>query len=152
MVASVDYQCTTFQPIPQRLEAGTPPIAQVIGLGAAIDYMQEHAAFDLTQPYEHELALYMLHAMQTFQHINIVGAAGNTGNLVSFTVEGMHAHDVATILDQSGVCIRAGTHCAQPIARKMGISSWLRASIAFYNTKEDVDMLIQLLKDIKKAI
>jgi cysteine desulfurase/selenocysteine lyase len=152
MVSTVDYDHTTFQAVPQRLEAGTPPIAQAIGLGAAIRYMQEKMPFAIVQPYEQMLSLHMRDALLSLDNVRIVGNAEVENHLVSFTVRDLHAHDVATVLDQQGICVRAGTHCAQPIAKKMGISSWLRASIAAYTTKEDIDCFVDVVRTLKKIV
>ncbi|RTL05858.1 SufS family cysteine desulfurase [Candidatus Dependentiae bacterium] len=146
MVATVDYNGATFQPIPQLLEAGTPPIAQAIGLGAAVDYVQANIDFNELQQYEHALSLHVLNGLMDFKHVSIVGPAGQTSHLVSFTVNGLHAHDVATLLDAQGICVRAGTHCAQPIARKLGISSWLRASVGPYNSFEDIELFLDVIR------
>jgi cysteine desulfurase/selenocysteine lyase len=148
MVATVDFQSATFQPMPQLLEAGTPPIAQVIGLGAAIDYIGEYINFNELELYENMLSEKMVKGLSALDYVHFVGSTDYASHLVSFTVDRLHAHDVATILDQAGICVRAGTHCAQPIARKMGVSSWLRASIAAYNTQEDIDQFLSVMQMI----
>lgn len=146
MVATVDFQEATFQSVPHLLEAGTPPIAQAIGLGAAIDYVEKNIDFNELQKHEHALSLRMLEGLLALNHVSIVGPAGKESHLVSFTVNGLHAHDVATFLDAHGICVRAGTHCAQPIARKMGVSSWLRASVGPYNSFEDIERFLDVIK------
>lgn len=150
MVATVTYEKTTFQPMPQKLEAGTPPIVEAIGLAAAIEYIEIQGPFNQTMPYEQKLSALLLQKIAELAHVKIVGPQEKEGHVLSFTVENMHAHDVATALDMAGICVRAGTHCAQPIARKLGVSSWLRASIAAYNSPEDIDALIEVLKQCNK--
>lgn len=146
MVATVDFQTTTFQPVPQLLEAGTPPIAQAIGLGAAVDYVESNIDFNELQTHEYGLSLGILEGLMALKQVSIVGPAGKESHLVSFTVNGLHAHDVATLLDAHGICVRAGTHCAQPIARKMGVSSWLRASVGPYNSFDDIEHFLDVIK------
>lgn len=146
MVATVYFDQATFQPVPQLLEAGTPPIAQAIALGAAIDYIKANIDFKDLQNHEHALSLSMLKGLLALKNVSIVGPAGQKSHLVSFTVNGLHAHDVATLLDAQGICVRAGTHCAQPIARKMGVSSWLRASVGPYNSFEDIERFLDVIK------
>ncbi|QQR53860.1 SufS family cysteine desulfurase [bacterium] len=150
MVATVTYEKTTFQPMPQKLEAGTPPIVEAIGLAAAIEYIAIQCPFNQTMLYEQKLSELLLQKIAELGHVKIVGPQDKEGHMLSFTVENMHAHDVATALDMAGICVRAGTHCAQPIARKLGVSSWLRASIAAYNSPEDIDKLIDVLKSCNK--
>ena len=150
MVASVTYEQATFQPMPQKLEAGTPPIVEAIGLAAAIEYIEIKCPFEKVAPHEQVLSEKLLDNILEIPHVTIVGAADTSGHVLSFTVNNIHAHDVASALDQYGICVRAGTHCAQPIARKLGVSSWLRASIAAYNTLDDIDHLIKALWQLKK--
>jgi cysteine desulfurase/selenocysteine lyase len=152
MVATVDFQSATFQPVPQLLEAGTPPIAQAIGLGAAVDYIEKYIDFNELEAHENILSATIVQGLSTLDYIHFVGSTDNPSHLVSFTVNDLHAHDVATILDQAGICVRAGTHCAQPIARKMGVSSWLRASVAAYNTQEDIDHFLYVMKKINQKM
>lgn len=145
MIDEVREDGMTYAPPPGRFEAGTPPIAQAVGLGLALDYI-EALGRDAIAAHESNLAGY---AMQQIRHINavrIMGEAPGKGAIISFEVEGAHAHDVSTLLDRSGVAVRAGTHCAQPLLKRYGVTSSCRASFALYNTRADVDAFIEALK------
>lgn len=148
MVFDADYNTARWQPVPHRLEAGTPPIAQVIGLGVAIDYI---SGLDRVAAQQHEASL-CAHFIDTVSSITRVSVLGpveqlkQSGHLVSFKVHGMHAHDIAAYLDSFGICVRAGHHCAQPLAKKLGIEASVRVSFCAYNTHEEVDVLISALR------
>lgn len=134
-----------------RLERGTPPIAQAIGLGAAIDYLSS-IGMQRIHEYENELGNYLYHSLHSIPNVRIYGPAPSEAvhraSLCAFNVENMHPTDIATFLDeQHGVAIRSGHHCAQPLHRYLGINASARASLHFYNTKEEVDIFIQALKD-----
>jgi len=148
MVYEAGYQTATWLPMPHRLEAGTPPIAQAIGLAAALDYLR---ALDFEQLRVHEAALtaQLIEGLARMPHITVLGPQEQLkekGHLVSFKVDSMHPHDVASYLDQFGVCVRAGHHCAQPLANKLGIDASVRVSFYAYNTAKEVDLLLQLLR------
>ncbi|MCL4229842.1 SufS family cysteine desulfurase [Candidatus Dependentiae bacterium] len=148
MVFDADYDRARWQPLPHRLEAGTPPIAQVIGLGAAIDYLCELNAEEL-QRHEASLCAQLIEGLDTLPRIRVLGPVKQlkkTGHLVSFVVDGMHAHDIAAYLDSFGICVRAGHHCAQPLAKKMNIDASVRVSFYAYNTHAEVDVLLDALR------
>jgi cysteine desulfurase/selenocysteine lyase len=146
MIASVDFDGATWNELPFKFEAGTPPIAEAVGLGAAVDYL---AALGMGQvrAHERELTSYLLDRLQEVPGLRCVGPpeAENRGGLVSFTIEGMHAHDIAELANRGGVCIRAGHHCAQPLMRCLGVGATARASVGVYNEPSDVDALIDTL-------
>jgi cysteine desulfurase/selenocysteine lyase len=146
MIASVDFQSATWNALPSKFEAGTPMIAEAVGLAAAVDYL---AALEMTRVRAHELALtaYMLERLAEVPGLRVVGPpeAESRGGLASFTIEGMHPHDVAELADRGGVCIRAGHHCAQPLMRCLGVGATARASVGVYNEAADIDALVQAL-------
>ena len=146
MIASVDFESATWNELPYKFEAGTPPIAEAVGLGAAVAYLDE---LGMEQVRAHELALtaYMLERLAQVPGLRVVGppSAERRGGLASFTIEGMHPHDIAELADRGGVCIRAGHHCAQPLMRCLGVSATARASIGVYNEPADIDALVAAL-------
>jgi cysteine desulfurase / selenocysteine lyase len=146
MIASVDFQHTTWNELPYKFEAGTPPIAEAVGLGAAVDYLQA-LGMERVRAHERALTAYMLERLAEVPGLRVVGPsdADARGGLASFTVEGIHPHDVAELVDRAGVCIRAGHHCAQPLMRCLGVSATARASIGVYNEPSDIDALIDAL-------
>ncbi len=146
MIASVDFDGATWNELPYKFEAGTPPIAEAVGLGAAIDYLSA-LGMEQVRAHERELTGYMLERLQEVPGLRFVGPPEpeNRGGLVSFTVEGMHAHDIAELANRGGVCIRAGHHCAQPLMRCLGVGATARASVGVYNEPSDVDALIDSL-------
>ena len=147
MIEYVHEQTTTFAPLPNKFEAGTQNVEGVIGLGAAIDYI-ESIGYDKIQEIEAEVFGYAKQelAKLDFLKLYITPNSKNHSSVISFNIEGVHPHDVASILDNEGVCVRSGNHCAQPLLRYMGMDSTCRASFYFYNTKEDVDKLVCALK------
>ncbi len=148
MIDEVHLDRVTYAPAPQRFEAGTPPIMQAVGLGAAIEYLD---SFDRVALLEHEHAL-LAHAMarlSALDWLHVQGTAPGKGAIISFTVDGAHAHDVATLLDQQGIAVRAGHHCAQPLMRRLNVPATARASFAFYNTFEEVDRFVAALVRIR---
>jgi cysteine desulfurase/selenocysteine lyase len=149
MIETVERDRVTYARPPHRFEAGTPPIVEAIGLGAAIDWLSQ---FDKAAVNAHEQALYQ-RAREGLSGVNwlrIVGEADGKGSILTFTVEGAHAHDVAQIMDRYGVAVRAGLHCAEPLARRFGLTSSARASFALYNTVEDADAFIDALTRARK--
>ncbi len=144
MIESVSFEGTTFAPVPQKFEAGTPDIASVIGLGAAIDYL-EAIGMDQIAAYEQTLLAYATERMEQIPGLRIIGTAKEKAAVISFVLEDAHPHDIGTILDGEGIAIRAGHHCAQPLMKRMGVPATARASFAFYNTPGDVDQLIAAL-------
>jgi len=144
MIESVSFEGTTFAPVPQKFEAGTPDIASVIGFGAAVDYL-DGIGMDAIAAYEHELLQYATERLETVPGLRIVGRAKEKGAVISFVLEAAHPHDIGTCLDGEGVAVRAGHHCAQPLMQRMGVPATARASLAFYNTRDDVDRLVEAL-------
>ncbi|HEX9929113.1 MAG TPA: cysteine desulfurase [Pyrinomonadaceae bacterium] len=147
MIRTVTFEKTTFAPIPEKFEAGTPAIAANIGLGAAIDYLN---SIDLAKAaeYEHELLEYATEKLSAIEGVRIIGTAREKASVLSFTIEDAHPHDVGTILDQSGIAVRAGHHCAQPVMQFFKVPATARASFAFYNTKEEVDALAKAVEKV----
>lgn len=147
MIRSVSFEGTTYAPIPDKFEAGTPAIAAGIGLGAAIDYINA-LDFNAAAAYEHELLDYATERLADIPGVKIVGTAANKASVLSFTIEGIHPHDIGTILDQQGIAIRAGHHCAQPVMQFFDVPATARASFAFYNTREEVDKLADAVQKV----
>jgi cysteine desulfurase/selenocysteine lyase len=145
MINVVTTDTVTYNEPPHRFEAGTPPIVQAIGLGAALDYMNNIGRSAIAAQ-EDVLRDYAMQRLSEMNSLRIIGRARNKGAIVSFEMKGAHAHDVATIIDRSGVAVRAGTHCAQPLLQRFGVTSTCRASFAFYNTVEEVDLLVDALR------
>jgi cysteine desulfurase / selenocysteine lyase len=141
MIREVSKDRITYADAPARFEAGTPPIIESVGLAAALDYM---SGFDraAVAAHEHDLLAYAREQVGQFNWLRVIGDAPGKGAILSFEAEGMHAHDLATILDREGVAVRAGHHCAQPLMERFGVASTTRASFALYNTRADVDALI----------
>jgi cysteine desulfurase / selenocysteine lyase len=146
MIASVDFQTVTWNELPYKFEAGTPPIAEAVGLGAAVDYL-DTLGMERVRAHERALTAYMLDRLAEVPGLRVAGPpeAERRGGLASFTVEGMHPHDVAELADRGGVCIRAGHHCAQPLMRCLGVGATARASVGVYNERGDIDALVDAL-------
>ena len=146
MIEYVYEQDTTFAPLPNKFEAGTQNVEGVIGLGAAIDYI-ENLGYDKIQEIEHEVISYARQELSKLDYLTLYTTPNeeNHSSVISFNIKGVHPHDVASILDSEGVCVRSGNHCAQPLMRFLGIDSTCRASFYIYNTKEDVDKLVKAL-------
>ena len=147
MIRTVSFERTTFAPIPDKFEAGTPAIAAGIGLGAAIDYINS-IDFEAAAAYEHELLEYATERLADIPGVKIIGTAANKASVLSFTIEGVHPHDTGTILDQQGIAIRAGHHCAQPVMEFFDVPATARASFAFYNTRKEVDKLADAVQKV----
>ncbi|MEO1066113.1 MAG: cysteine desulfurase [Pseudomonadota bacterium] len=145
MIEDVTEDGVTYNHPPHRFEAGTPPIAQAIGLGAALDYM-ENIGRDKIAAYEADLATYAQGRLSEMNSVKIFGNAPDKGAIVSFELEGIHAHDVSMVIDRAGIAVRAGTHCAQPLLQRFGVTSTCRASFGMYNTRAEVDALADALK------
>lgn len=147
MIKSVTFEKTTYADLPNKFEAGTPAIASQISLGAAIDYLniigREKAA-----AYEHELLRYATERLSAIEGVRIVGTAREKLSVLSFVIDDIHPHDIGTILDQAGIAIRAGHHCAQPVMKRFNVPATARASFAFYNTKEEVDVLVEAIEKV----
>ena len=151
MIDSVSQQDVTYNVPPHKFEAGTPPIIQAIGLGAAIDWFSQ---FDLGAVQAHEDAMYKkaLNGLSKINGITVFGTAPEKGAVLSFALEGAHPHDIAQILDRYGVAIRAGHHCAQPLMTYLGINATARASFGIYNTEEDVDVFLNAMEKARAML
>lgn len=150
MIASVSFEKTTYNDIPYKFEAGTPPIAAVIGFGAAIDYL-EQIGLDAIAAYEHELLVYASEQIRMIPGVRIVGDCPDKVAVISFVVDGIHPHDVGTLLNQDGIAVRTGHHCAQPIMQRFNVAATSRASFSFYNTKEEIDVLVAGIRSVQKV-
>lgn len=149
MILSVSFEKTTYNTIPHKFEAGTPPIAAAIALGAAIDYLQA-IGLERIAAYEHDLLAYATERVSALPGVRIIGTAPEKAAVLSFVIDGVHPHDIGTILDQEGIAVRAGHHCAQPVMQRMGVPATARASFAFYNTPEEVDALVDGIKSVQE--
>ena len=147
MIRTVSFEKTTYAPIPEKFEAGTPAIAAGIGLGAAIDYLSS-IDFAAAAAYEHELLEYATSRLADIPEVRIVGTAAEKASVLSFTIDEIHPHDIGTILDQQGIAVRAGHHCAQPVMQFFDVPATARASFAFYNTREEVDKLADAIQKV----
>jgi len=145
MIENVTEDVVTYNHPPHRFEAGTPPIVQAIGLGAALDYMDSVGRHRIAA-HEAELTAYAHERLTQINSLRIFGNAPGKGAIVSFELEGIHAHDVSMVIDRSGVAVRAGTHCAQPLLKRFGVTSTCRASFGMYNTKAEIDALAEALE------
>ena len=146
MIASVDFQAATWNELPWKFEAGTPMVAEAVGLAAAVDYLAD-LGMDRVREHERALTDYMLEGLATVPGLRTVGPprAQDRGGLASFTIDGLHPHDIAELVGREGVCIRAGHHCAQPLMRCLGVAATARASLGVYNDRADVDALLGAL-------
>lgn len=151
MISDVTFEKTTYADLPHKFEAGTPNICGGIAFGAAIDYMN-NIGFEHIAAYENELLHYATEKLQTIDGLKIYGTSSNKTSVISFNIDGVHAYDIGTIIDKLGIAIRTGQHCAQPIMDFYGISGTVRASFAFYNTKEEIDLLVAALKKAKMML
>jgi len=142
MISSVTFEKTTYNVVPYKFEAGTPDIAGAIGLGAALEYISK-IGMDRIAVHEHDLLVYATEKVSAVPGVRLIGTAGERAGVVSFVMEGVHPHDLGTILDREGVAIRTGHHCAQPVMDRFGIAATARASFAVYNTRQDVDALVE---------
>ncbi|GIL37834.1 cysteine desulfurase [Roseiterribacter gracilis] len=151
MIERVTFERTTFKPAPHRFEAGTPAITEAIGLAAAIDYV-EQIGFDWIGPHEEELLTEATQALLAIDGLKLWGTSAQKASVLSFTLDGAHAHDVATILDQQGVAVRAGHHCAHPLMDRLGVAATSRASIGLYNDRADIDQLVAGITAVKRIL
>ncbi len=149
MIATVTLQRSTWAPLPAKFEAGTPMIAQVMGLGAALDYVN-HVGLDAITAWERDLLRYATERVSQIEGIRLIGTAREKASVLGFVLEGVHPHDIGTVLDDAGVAIRAGHHCAQPVMERFGVPATARASFAFYNTREEIDALVDGIMTVKK--
>ena len=149
MIFEVTEDNVTYNDPPHRFEAGTPPIVQAIGLGAALDYM-DSVGRERIAAHEADLKAYAHERLRSINSLRIFGDAPNKGAIVSFELQGIHAHDVSMVIDRHGVAVRAGTHCAQPLLKRFGVTSTCRASFGMYNTRDEVDILVEALEKARK--
>ena len=149
MIATVTLQRSTWAPLPAKFEAGTPMIAQVMGLGAALDYVNE-VGLDAIVTWEQDLLRYATERVSEIEGIRVIGTAREKASVLGFVLKGVHPHDIGTVLDDAGVAIRAGHHCAQPVMERFGVPATARASFAFYNTRSEIDVLADGLLTVKK--
>ncbi len=150
MIHTVTFEKTTYAPIPNKFEAGTPPIAAAIGLGAAVDYLC-NIGMPAIAAHEHELLRYATEHLNALPGVRLIGTAQDKAAVLSFAVQGIHPHDVGTLLNQEGVAVRTGHHCAQPLMARLGVVATSRASFAFYNTLADVDALVAGIRSVQKV-
>jgi cysteine desulfurase/selenocysteine lyase len=151
MIHEVTRDRVTYADPPARFEAGTPPIIESVGLEAALDYLTSLDRSAI-KAHEHDLLTYAREAVRQFNWLRVIGEAPGKASILSFEAEGMHAHDLATILDREGVAVRAGHHCAQPLMERFGVTSTTRASFALYNTRAEVDVMIEALAKARKIL
>jgi cysteine desulfurase/selenocysteine lyase len=148
MIASVSFAHTTWAEAPQKFEAGTPAILETIGLGAAIDYVNA-IGFEAIAAHEASLTDHAMARLAEIGGLNVIGRAQDRGGVISFTMEGAHAHDIATLLDRNGIAVRAGQHCAEPLIRRLGLTSTARASFGIYTTHDEIDVLADTLVRVR---
>ena len=150
MIRTVTFEKTTYNDLPYKFEAGTPDIAGGIGLGAAVDYVTG-LGMEKIKAYEHELLLYATEALQEIPGLRIIGTAHEKAAVLSFVIDGIHPHDIGTVLDHEGIAVRTGHHCAQPVMDRFQIPATTRASLAFYNTPAEIDALVAGLYKVKEV-
>jgi cysteine desulfurase/selenocysteine lyase len=151
MIASVTFEKTLYKKPPQRFEAGTPHIAGVIGLGAALDYL-EGLGMAQIEAHEKDLLQYGTEKLLGVPGLRVIGTARQKAGVISFTLGDIHPHDIGTILDRQGVAIRAGHHCAQPVMDRFGIPATARASFGLYNSREEIDALVRALEKVREVL
>jgi cysteine desulfurase/selenocysteine lyase len=149
MIKSVSFEKTIYNDLPYKFEAGTPHIAGAIGLGAALDYLAD-LGLDRIAAYEHELLTYATERVSSIPGVRLIGTAREKAGVLSFLVDGIHAHDVGTILDREGIAVRTGHHCAMPVMTRFDIAATTRASLGLYNTREDIDALAEALGRVRE--
>ncbi|MGA3260810.1 MAG: cysteine desulfurase [Bryobacteraceae bacterium] len=150
MIKTVTFEKTTYADLPYKFEAGTPNIAGGIGLGAAVDYLS-HIGLDRIAAYEHELLVYGTQALEQIPGLRMIGTAREKAAVLSFVIDGIHPHDIGTVLDRMGIAVRTGHHCAQPVMDRFGVPATTRASLAFYNTVHEIDALAAGLRKVKEV-
>jgi cysteine desulfurase / selenocysteine lyase len=149
MILSVSFEKTIYNTIPHKFEAGTPPIAAAIGLGAAVDYLST-IGMNAIARHEHALLQYATSQLNALPGLRLIGTASNKAAVLSFTLDGIHPHDVGTLLNQDGIAVRTGHHCAQPVMTRFKVPATTRASFAFYNRVEEVDALVAGIRSVQK--
>jgi len=151
MIKDVSFEKTTFNDLPFKFEAGTPMVADIIGLAEAINYL-ENIGLDKIQDYEHKLLKYGTEKLLEIEGLRIIGSNENKASVISFVIDGIHHYDAGSLLDQMGVAVRTGNHCAQPLMKRMNINGTIRASFAFYNTYEEIDIFVEAVKRVKEML
>lgn len=144
MIEDVTFEHTRYQPAPMRFEAGTGNIADAVGLGAALDYVERIGLENIAR-YEHALLVYATHGLQTVPGLRLIGTASEKASVISFVLDGHTTESVGKALNREGIAVRSGHHCAQPILRRFGLESSVRPSLAFYNTCQEIDVLVAAL-------
>ena len=150
MIRSVTFEKTTYADLPHKFEAGTPHIAGVVGLGAAVDYLQG-IGFEAIAPHEADLLAYGTAALSEVKGLRLIGTAAHKASILAFVMKGAHPHDVGTIVDTEGVAVRTGHHCTQPVMDRFGVPATARASVAMYNTREEIDLLVRALERVRET-
>jgi cysteine desulfurase/selenocysteine lyase len=150
MIRSVTFEKTTYNDLPYKFEAGTPNMAGVVGLGAAIDYLNE-IDLEAVAAYEHDLLIYATESLNAIPGVRIIGTARERAGAISFVLKDIHPHDIGTILDQLGIALRTGHHCTQPLMHRFGVPATARAALAFYNTREEIDALVRGIYKVKEV-
>ena len=150
MISSVTFEKTTYNRVPHKFEAGTPDMSGAVGLHAAIDYLNRLGMDDIAA-YEHDLLAYATQKLAAIPGVRLIGTAKEKASVLSFVIEGVHPHDIGTILDQEGIAIRTGHHCAQPVMERFGIDATARASLGLYNTREEIDALVRGIQKVKEV-
>jgi cysteine desulfurase/selenocysteine lyase len=151
MIRSVSFERTIYNALPYKFEAGTPNIGATMGLGAAIDYVHQIGLENIGR-HEHNLLVYGTERLSAISGLRIIGTAREKASVISFVVDGIHPHDIGTILDHEGVAIRTGHHCAEPLMHRFGVPATARASLAFYNTREEIDRLVAAVEKAKELL
>ena len=151
MIKEVTFEKTMYNELPYKFEAGTPNIADVIGIKAAIDYVNSLGKANIAK-HENDLLIYATERMEAIPGLKVIGKAKNKVSVLSFIIEGIHPQDIGVLLDQQGIAIRTGHHCTQPLMQRFGIDGTSRASFAVYNTKEEIDRLVEGVKKVKRLL
>ena len=149
MISSVTFEQSTWNEPPHKFEAGTPDVGGAIGLGAALDYITAVGLEEIAR-HEHDLLDYGTRALESIDGVRLIGTARHKASILSFVMEGVHPHDIGTIVDRQGVAIRTGHHCAQPVMQRFGVPATARASLAMYNTTADIDALVDALGRVRE--
>jgi cysteine desulfurase/selenocysteine lyase len=151
MIRSVTFEKTTYNKIPYKFEAGTPDISGVIGLAAAINYVNE-VGLDRIEIHEQDLLRYATESLSAIPGVRLIGTAKEKASVLSFVMDGIHPHDIGTILDEEGIAIRTGHHCAQPVMDRFGVPATARASLGLYNTREEIDALVKGIEKVRGVL
>jgi cysteine desulfurase/selenocysteine lyase len=149
MILSVSFEKTTYNALPYKFEAGTPNIAATVGLGAAVDWVRG-VGLEAIGAHEHALLEYGTARLQEIPGLRLIGTAPEKAGVLSFVIEGIHPHDIGTVLDYEGIAVRTGHHCAEPVMHRFGIPATARASLCAFNTKEELDLLVAGLAKVKE--